>query len=274
MTSASPTGSHGQSAAPTSADRGTRENLARLANLLSDGLTQGGFGEQRFVLIHLREPDDFPEGFELGVKSDLDGHPVDALLGFVCPEEWTAFGCSHVGWASPSEGLRPSEHPERERVRITALVHRSGVAVTVVRFESGRELSDISECRGMIPDALRRALGVPTSPPEEPVRAFTARVWLESVLREARRKPAITWNDVTTLEPHATSESWSDLRWSVITERRAVDEVSPEIAAWMDDGMFARWTAPDAALFDALERAVGPSITGRLRRRLREWQVV
>lgn len=273
MTSASFSESSDRRAtAPNAVDTG--EYIARLTRILSDGFANDGFGEQRFALIHVRERDDFPETFELGLRKDLDGHPVDVLLGFVCPAEWAAFGLSHVGWSSPMGAVRPSRHPQRERVRITTLVHRDGAIASVLRFENGKELSDTSECHGMIPDVLRRALGVPTPPPALPLRAFMARLWLESVLREARRRRPMTWKDVAALEPHPSSESWSDLRWSVVTARRSLDEVTPEIAAWMDDGMFARWSAPDDSLFHRVERVIGPSAMRRVSRRLEEWQVL
>ena len=75
---------------------------------------------------------------------DPGQHPLDVLLGFRAPAAWSGLGVICFGWASPvadglldaarhtTRGPRPSEHPDRVRVRVTAGSKRmQGVRVVV-----------------------------------------------------------------------------------------------------------------------------------------------
>jgi hypothetical protein len=156
-----------------------------------------------------------PEGVTFGVKELEPGqHPLDELLGFAAPEEWSALGTICHGWATRTLDTRPSRAADRVRVRSVHVVARDGTEIGGFHPTDGQlTLQDM--VLGTVPDALRRCLDLPTAPPE------TA--------------------------PPPTYATWEEVRWEVITGRRRLEEVSPTLAAWMDVGMFARWTEGDIA---------------------------
>lgn len=124
---------------------------------------------------------------------------------------------------------------------------------------------------GRVDDALRRALGLPTPPPPGSTLPLWAAQWLDALVvdavgptpeRRTRRRrplaaligphPAVTAFDldprhlsVTSLvaagERLAGLRRWADLRRSCAEGRWYDPEVPADVAAWLDDGAFARW---------------------------------
>jgi hypothetical protein len=116
-------------------------------------------------------------------------------------------------------------------VRVVTVVDRSGAERATVGMEDGTVLDDPGE--GVVLDALRRALGLPTPPPPLPLAAFLDDLWLRELASSPRR---LSWTEAAALRP-APVGTWSVLRacgWP---------GVDVDLAAWMDDGMFARWVA-------------------------------
>ena len=83
----------------------------------------------------------------------------------VPPDACDAIAIESGGWAAPMDGmgadgpwLRPSQHPEAQRMHSTALVYGSGVDVTVLRV-GDEPPRVIRGAVGVVPDLLPRMLG-------------------------------------------------------------------------------------------------------------------
>lgn len=115
---------------------------------------------------------------------------------------------------------------------------------------------------GLVPDAMRRALQLPTEPPEDAAGWYWAAVWMRDVLsldpgtgaREvARWHPAVDPREVEDLADseltefvvrrhldHALMVGWPSIRTSAIDGWLDLGLCAPEVAAWHDDGSFSR----------------------------------
>lgn len=279
--------------------------LERLVTILDSSVLERGW-YQPHILVSVTEPDDFPEGFDLGQKVLEEGdHPLNHLLGFVAPEEWTAMGLISFGWMAHGDindpdCQRPSLAPDRRRVRCTHLVGRDGSASSTVAAEDGFTMDEMPV--GRVPDSLRRCLGVSTAPPPESTIAYWSRYWLAAVSEQVwGTERAFSWAQIARMHPAmiparlldqrskvgdlparaedlATETTWSALRWEAVCAKQVYgfDEGS-DMAAWMDDGMFARWVLaelPAASLVKRLEARLEPSVLRRVRGALREWDTV
>lgn len=97
--------------------------------------------------------------------------------------------------------------PGDRRARVVTLVARSGETYAVTTLDDGTVIDEPGE--GAIIDALHRCLGLPTPPP-----------------------------------PFGMVD-WGEVRRTVAAGATAGAGMSADIAAWMDDGMFARWILND-----------------------------
>ncbi|MGH9245566.1 MAG: hypothetical protein ACRD29_14870 [Acidimicrobiales bacterium] len=252
------------------------------------------------------------ENGELAVRP-LDVHPVDFLLGHIAPPTWSVLGVRTSGRArhrnldSQGEAAQDTSNP----VRLTYLVSRSGASVAICR-EPGSEprhrfangLRDAA--RGRVDDVLRRALLLPTHPPESGPIDLWARLWLDAVLAAASAEPGCTWSwtDVVRLHPgvaviaeaapdlereaierigrvgalQARARSWADLRSACAAGSWAVEAVPADVAAWMDDGSFSRWVLDDlpecADLATALGDLLPTAIAQRMTDTLAGWRLI
>jgi hypothetical protein len=200
----------------------------------------------------------------------VGGHPLDVLLGFAAPPEWWAIGVSCAGRAHPTVG------PAAD-VRITVLIDRTGGAAGLLRRHG--EVSPLPGAPGgVVADACRRAIGLPTAPPPDTTTELWTLLWLDRVVARAAAAgvsaPIRTWSQLAALHPAAAGRpsgradqpvsplpvsrmdaaglaasaralaaawSWSRLR----DEPDAFDLPgglrTSSLAGWMDDGMWARW---------------------------------
>jgi hypothetical protein len=218
----------------------------------------GGLGDDDGHLITLR---DVGRALELGFRP-LDGeHPVDVLLGWHAPADVDALGVAVCGTARTLDG---NDDPRAGRVRIVQLHARDGRAASRMR-RVGSDPPQVLEtgvAEGDVADCLRRALGLPT--PAAPCSPLTwwAIEWLDAVLDAVCGDPgrAWTWDHVSALHrcsgplppdrPAAlveqVAEAGAALDWPAVRRRAAAGEephcpIGPQVAGWMDDGMFARW---------------------------------
>jgi hypothetical protein len=134
-----------------------------------------------------------------------------------------------------------------------------------------------------VPDACRRAIGLPTAPPPADTVAVVVDEWLGRVIEAAGRRPDLTWDDVVALHasPDApctpaelarrTVEVGGELSWATV-RRAFVDgtlrdhpDVDATIADWMDDGMLARWVigtaVPWASLLEIVDALLAPHVS-------------
>jgi hypothetical protein len=201
-------------------------------------------------------------------------HPVEALLGFVAPRDWRAIGVCSTGRAHSPRGT--------EAVTVTLLVDRAGATASVL--QRGRALEVLpGRPDGVVADACRRALGLPTAPPPGSSVVLWTLTWLERVVAEAHARvpgqAAPSWAAVARLHPAnsgpsdpvglaldaaALAEAWP---WSRLRVEPALADLpgsppSPAVAHWMDDGMWARWLIrdlpPAADMLDAVRALLTP----------------
>lgn len=203
----------------------------RVVTLVDSAVAERGWYSPH-VLIKVVEGDD-PDSFDLGLK-DLpeDAHPVDELWGFEAPASWLAMGVVTFGWASPMGAVRPSQHPERRRVRATILMTRTGRQVTTASFEDGTAIDEPGE--GLVGDVLRLCLGLPTAPPP-PIEHLADVLWLLALVNSADRGMTIAAAQRLYHPPEGRVATWEGARQMAYATGRW-----PFADTWMDDGFFAR----------------------------------
>ena len=167
------------------------------------------------------------------------------------------------------------------RTRTTALVTRGGAMASGFRMAGGGEFELIPGGVGMIPDALKRAVGVPTAPPEVPFVGWVARMLLLLIIGDdgSRGHRKVPWCQLRpSLERHtvlADDGSWEAFRSVAAKRPDVIADLTPEIAAWMDEGMFSRWVIGGMPSYDHLleegRKASTPEAFTQVRRQLKAW---
>ena len=99
---------------------------------------------------------------QTAVLFDRDENPYRLLERTTDHSSVTAAALVVTGWCAPTDSpdsstMRPSEHPLRQRVRITVAIDHTGIA-TVMRRDGAPNEPDLMEDRGEgeLPDALER----------------------------------------------------------------------------------------------------------------------
>ncbi|WP_334142947.1 hypothetical protein [Rhabdothermincola sp.] len=258
-------------------------------------------------LLATAEPGDPPIAFgvswasgevELHFRDLVAGDPAAELRGFRAPESWWAFGVvAHVRTRCLDTGAVLAEHQP-----FVHLVARSGEQVTVL--DSGG-VDPLPVCsaggpHGRLSDACARVLALPTPPPPADSGLLLATLWLDAVARRAQAEPGSPpfWPDVVALLPLSTSVAhgdpaesgdvvsalgpvfahtwpWGRLRSSCAAGMGPLGAIDATIAAWADEGTFARLALepfpdlPDlVALLDAL---LAPPVARRIHETLTAW---
>jgi len=218
--------------------------------------------EPDHLLVHvLDEPG--PD-LVLGTKPfDRSVHPFTMLAGFTAPTEWAAFGLRIHG------RIRRLDEPGAAPVasRTTFLVHRDGSEASVLR--QGDTAEDLpGPAIGTIPDLCRRVLGLPTPPPPAPTtRPLWITIWLDRIMTAwsdpaHRSQLSSCWPQVAAMHPaqgepgppgvdpadlvavasaHTDRWPWARLRAEAQPLALPDGPLPPDVAAWMDDGFYARW---------------------------------
>jgi hypothetical protein len=262
----------------------THDRLAALAATIdaAHGAEPGNLVVQATLLTH--------DEVELTLRPLGELHPLEVLLGWRAPH-----GCDVVGVRATGRAHRLDDHHApgaAEAVAITFLAGCPGGDAGILRRGSTATPMP-PDSGGLVVDACRRALGRPTDPaPASTLPLFTA-VWLDRVMAVAARDPGgPDWAAAARAHPalegdegdegdeeppclhpralaaaaveHAARHPWPMLRtqpWQTGLGRAAP---SVRLAAWMDDGSFARWTLaslPSAAdLLDDLGRLLAPGV--------------
>lgn len=218
------------------------------------------------VLVYV-EGTDQPQ-VSIGFKSiEREVHPIEVLAGFTAPDEWCAFGVSARGRARHLDDPTAAPIP----TAMTFLIDRQGAEASVLRLDG-----DVSEpsgpAQGTIPDLCRRVLALPTAPAPTSTAPLWTCTWLEQVLERwgqphRRRDLMSSWDQIAVLHPaihapspadalafadpaslvtvarsHAAAASWGQLRRSPRLVALPDGPLPRDVALWMDDGFFARWT--------------------------------
>ena len=255
----------------------TMERLEGLVRLIDARTEERGWNEGP-CLVNVVGAD--AEGADVGFK-EIDGHPLDSILGFMAPAEWLALGVCAEGWAASLDaGCRPSQAKGRMRMRSTVLVSRQGVVASGMRL-AGEEFKLMpDEGYGTILDALKRALGLPTAPPEVPFVGWVARLLLMLIIGDVPRgHRRVPWCQLRpSLERYrelAEEGSWETVRSIAGKRAGMVADLEPADAAWMDEGMFSRWVIGGMPsyehLLDEARKACTQEAFSQVRRQLRAW---
>lgn len=95
-----------------------------------------------------------------GEVAKIDQHPdvyelISRNVGEI-PDTASAVVVVTTGWAAPiADGIAPSEHAERVRVRLSVYVPRDASPVSVVMFANGKEtVTDENTATGTLADAI------------------------------------------------------------------------------------------------------------------------
>jgi hypothetical protein len=257
----------------------TVDQLTALMAVIDAGAEERGWNQPGFMIRV--EPVPGSDELDLGLRT-LDDHPLEYLLGFTAPDGWAALGTCSEGWMAPvGSGRRPSQSRGRERMRSMMIVSRDGPVVSGVR-RAGHDFEPMPEQPvGMIPDALRRALRLPTDPPDVPVTEYLASLLLLRVANEygdsgRRARLSDVRPALAELDELARDATWECLRGAVAhADPHPQSPLDPDLADWMDEGMFARWMSanvpPYEALLDGARACVTPSALTEIRAILRRW---
>jgi hypothetical protein len=264
------------------------DDLARLL-LRSAGDDVARRGRPLWVRV-LDAPDGDPdEGFALAMSDEPEG-----LFGWEATADCQAVGMVATGRVQALPAARSAVGSAHAgQVRMACLVTRLGeIAWQVDRpagTGSGAALNAPAE--GRILDCLRRCFALPTPPPPETPGRLQDVVWLVAVLDRASRLPRrLNWSDVSRLHPVAqvlrtdlgerdaelsgllrlagSAWTWEELRQQTAQQALLPDLVDPAMAAWMDEGMFARWVMAELPDRDELLTAVRPHLAPSAARRL------
>ena len=277
------------------------EQLRRLVATLDAVTAHEGFN-LRPALLRVEEPAGDPDGFLLGWL-DLEGGSVsDALLGLVAPESWTAIGTVTGGWVGPAEtfdepdalrgrfAVRPSSHPDSVRARCFQLMGRDGTSAGRITIADGRTIDDVPEL-GLAVDAMRRAFALPTPPAAFAPAELMTSIWLGhvadaaasslrqivrlhpgSIMLEALGERLAVGDFVEAASALGRVLTWTDVRRHA--RQGCYQGVDRELAAWMDEGMLARWLMSAYPPMDVLVRSacqgLRPAVAGELRAMLAE----
>jgi hypothetical protein len=226
---------------------------------------------------------------------------VGSLVGFVAPADWEALAVVVQGRSWLLDDTAADPRP----VRLTHVVDRQGSVASVIRHAGEEPQARADPGVGRLVDVCRRALGLATPPPPEDSTELWALVWLDNIVTRVARgerlrglvaaahaHPAVEM--VAEHDPDLVDEAvlrlvrlgvmlghgrpWPKLRAACAAGEWLVEGLSPEGAAWMDDGMFARWVMAEyptadeylAELVDLLPEAVVDGV----RDVLAEWDLV
>jgi hypothetical protein len=216
----------------------------------------------------------------------------DALLGWVATPDCNAVGVVATGRLHVLPGAPPqTEGLGCDRIRIACLVARTGNAASKVVLPDGRTV-DQAPTEGRMLDCLRRCFGLPTPPPVGGPGRLQTVAWLAAIFERAQgaRRP-LSWSDVARLHPVArviggdldgsgspsvagivraagSAWSWESLRHQAAESDDLRDLVDPELAAWMDEGMFARWVLEGLPSPEEMLAALRPRLSPSAARRL------
>lgn len=236
-------------------------SLARVATLLHTATTDDPVAR----VVYLRH-DSEQEAFDLGLWDvpPGPGHPIEPLVGFVAPTAWDAIGLVSSGRLRRLD--QPDEPPQR--TQSTVLFGRDGTAASVLATDDGEPRALDDPPVGLVPDILRRVLGLPTPPPEAPTGQVVDLTWLDRVAVGLlqQRSRGRSWRWLADRHPlrgsgpvpdpeelaartaaYSAERTWAGLRLLAVTEDLPAVRWGPPGGStapgctWFDDGSLSRW---------------------------------
>ncbi|MBU6328496.1 MAG: hypothetical protein KGR18_00915 [Acidobacteria bacterium] len=237
------------------------------------------------------DPGASPIDHHLDIRVLLGSDPVSELIGLRAAPSWHA-----VGLRAGATG-RVTHGSEASPCGLIHVIARDGTSITHLTLPDRSTIRlgpDRTIREGRVPDLCRRILALPTEPPPPDMAAFVLDAWLAIIARAALLTPGLGWGEVLALGPFmhldpterlhegttpaavasalcatARSLDWHRYREVCIaTAGCPVSGLSPTAVAWMDTGMFARWTIDSLPAVDELlallEPTLAPSAFDRL----------
>lgn len=209
---------------------------------------------------HMKQTVSLPSMTILGYRRDRaevlarSDAPEHALLGFVLPNRFEAIGvfaCSVVR-------RRQLRHDRDATLAVAAT--RGGQALTRIASPADG-VTKASNPQGWVVDACLRAVGHATLPPDCHSVELPLSRWLDRLMvtiLAADNGRSLDWSMAVELcpvpdrwkthDPHrlgvtmgSTVPTWSAMRRSAAEGIAGPTPISKNTAAWMDDGMYARW---------------------------------
>ena len=219
---------------------------------------------------------------------------------------WAALGHFTGAWVAPPQtwdepaaergrfGVRPSSHPDSVRARCVMVIGRDGTPSAGSAWPTAGS-STTRRRKGWPRTALRRVFGLPTPPATFPRAELLTSLWLSDVIdeadggrrgrslpkaaalpsctrRSASSKPAVTGFGSDRCRGRAAFGrvlTWNEVRRRA-RQGRFRRRIEPELAAWMDEGMLARWLVggfpPIEELAAQACRALRPPVAAALAR--------
>lgn len=216
-------------------------------------------------------------------------HP-EGLLGQVAGPRWDAAAVIGTGRI---RNLDPAHEPPAALVpglagglAMACLVTRTGSVGWRMRLPDGTFFEPVPES-GFMLDVLRRTLQLPTPPPEVSIAPLELAAWVGALMERAgvtssplgwpealACHPSFSGEDafgparaapdldraVTRLLASATTEAWEPMRRLVAAGVPSGLTPSPELAEWMDEGIFSRWVLGGVPELDVLLAAARPCL--------------
>lgn len=231
------------------------------------------------------------EQADLGLYPLGSDHPLSLFGGFSAPPGWTMVGVRVTGTARHID-----ETSDPQPTRTTFLVCRHGKECSLIESPDG-VIVTTGPAEGVVADACRRVLGLPTAPaPCSPAGLFTA-AWLDRAMEamgdpDRRSVLCRDWAALAALHPalqgeaatedgpidprslvqraavHVAEWSWPRLRAEPAALRLPGADLPEHVTGWMDDGFYARWALaafpPVESLAVDLLGLLEPSVRGAL----------
>ena len=267
------------------------EDWPAVAELLLEGLGDRVAAAGHPTWVAVMEDPSGEKDFGLRLVEDPQG-----FLAWNAPPQCIAVGVVATGKAhvadTPIEGRVPFSPGLIRGIRMSCLVTRSGDVTWRMTLPDGRSFDDAPH-EGRLLDCLKRCFALPTPPPPVGAGHLLSVFWLGAIIDEVRRADRrLTWREVSRLHPaaqmmsgcgragadrrdvcdiiraSASAWSWEALRVQAESGSWAEELVSPDLAAWMDEGMFARWVLSALPAPDELVARIRPRLAPSTARRL------
>lgn len=161
-----------------------------------------------------------------------------------------------------------------EGLRMACVVDRDGVVGWSTDRPRPGPLARPPE-QGRMLDVLRRALGLATAPPPCPFARLEVTAWLLALVGAGSiiGGSPMSWEEAKALRPgrpgfggRDTGGTWERYRARIASG--AGGPVDADLAAWMDEGMLARWVLADLPGLEPALAAASPVLDADAARRL------
>lgn len=235
----SPAPSSDGSPAPSS-DGVITERLAQLVEVLDEAHRNAGRAASLVRVAGIAADE-----VELALKPVPPHGVYTELLGATVPPRWEAAGVVVHGTAR-SLGDVDAGLERGERIgdaSVVLIVGRDGTTASLLRIDDGEPRVQVGEpqeaCAGRIVDVVLRGFDLATAPPEHPLCHAAFGVWLHRVHARVIDAMPVDPGVIDALSP-SMPPTWEALREQCAAGRWPELGIHPEIAMWMDEGVFSR----------------------------------